>query len=152
MGEAAVVDATLLASRALLGVVARSVTQALAVVTLPQFRVLVVVAGTGPIRIGDLASRMGAVQSTFSRNVQRLVSTGWLNRAPSPDNRREIVISITAKGRALVDQVTASRRTELGRILSALSEEEQVALTMAFDAFADAAGEIPFQELLTIGL
>ncbi|MEA9984222.1 MULTISPECIES: MarR family winged helix-turn-helix transcriptional regulator [Subtercola] len=152
MGEIALVDATLLASRALLGVVARSMIEALTEVTLPQFRVLVVVSGAGQIRIGDLAARMGAVQSTFSRSVQRMVSAGWLNRTPSPDSRREIVITITAKGQALVDQVTASRRTELARILSALSEEEQVALTVAFDTFTHAAGEIPLHDLLTIGL
>ncbi|WP_170152059.1 MarR family winged helix-turn-helix transcriptional regulator [Subtercola boreus] len=145
-------EATLVASRALLGVVARSVADALTHVTLPQFRVLVIVSGTGPIRIGKLAARMNAVQSTFSRTVQRMVLMGWLHRAPSSDSRREIVVTVTAKGQALVDQVTAARRAELARILSALSEEEQAALTRAFDTFANAAGEPPLQDLLTLGL
>ncbi len=73
-------DATLLASRALLGVVARSVSSALEFVTLPQFRVLVVLSGSGPMRMGALAERLHANQSTFSRSMDKIVSGGWAQR------------------------------------------------------------------------
>jgi DNA-binding MarR family transcriptional regulator len=74
-------DATLLASRALLAVVARSLASALEVVTLPQFRVLVVLSTTGPMRMGALADRMQANQSTFTRTMDRIVAGGWALRA-----------------------------------------------------------------------
>jgi hypothetical protein len=48
-------DATLTASRALLGVVARSLAEVLEMVTLPQFRILVVIASSGTLKMGTLA-------------------------------------------------------------------------------------------------
>ena len=111
------VEATLTASRALLGVVARSMTEVLHEVTITQFRILVVLTTTGPLRIGALAARMSANVSTFSRTIDRMATRGWVGRATGPDSRREVLVSITERGRGLVDDVTARRRSELGEIL-----------------------------------
>jgi len=150
--QAQAADATLAASRALLGVVARSVATALEIVTLPQFRVLVVLSTIGPMRMGSLAERMGAIPSTFSRFIDRMVVGGWVERSSSPDSRREVLIELTASGRKLVDEVTTSRRKDIAGILSAMTPEQQVASTRAFQAFADAAGETPAADLLALGL
>ena len=65
----------LTASRALLGVIARSVAPVLDRVTVPQFRVLVLLSTSdGPVRSGDLAAALGVHPSTFTRNADRLVS------------------------------------------------------------------------------
>ena len=149
-GDAA--QATLVASRALLGVVARSVASALEVVTLPQFRVLVVLTNTGPLRLGALAEHLNANTSTFSRSVDRLVAGGWVRRTPSPDSRREVIIELTASGKALVEEVTDRRRAELAHILGKLSTEEQESVRIALQLLADAAGESSAQELLVLGI
>ena len=74
----------LTASRALLGVVAQSVSPALEFVTLPHFRVLVILTSAGPLRMGSLAERMGANSSTFSRST-RPDGGGWMGRTrPEP--------------------------------------------------------------------
>lgn len=147
-----VVEATLHASRALLGVVARSIAPALDHVTLPQFRVLVVLTTTGPLRMGALAERMGAQPSTFSRTVDRMVANGWLSRAVNEGSRREILVDATSEGRQLVDGVTERRRDELRRILAALTEPEQRQIEVALNAFTSAAGEPHPATLLTLGL
>ena len=149
-GDAA--QATLVASRALPGVVARSVASALEVVTLPQFRVLVVLTNTGPLRLGALAEHLNANTSTFSRSVDRLVAGGWVRRTPSPDSRREVIIELTASGKALVEEVTDRRRAELAHILGKLSTEEQESVRIALQLLADAAGESSAQELLVLGI
>lgn len=149
---AADVEATLVASRALLGVVARSLAHALDVVSLPQFRVLVVLSSGGPLRMGALAERMGIVPSTFSRFVDRMVDGGWVRRAPQPESRREVLIQLTPRGAQLVDDVTARRRRELATILHDLPAEERGRLRHAFEAFAAAAGEPPAGDLLALGL
>jgi DNA-binding MarR family transcriptional regulator len=150
--EARAADATLAASRALLGVVARSLGGALEVVTLPQFRVLVILSTAGPRRMGAVAERMGAIPSTFSRFIDRMVSGGWVERSSSPDNRREVLIELTASGRKLVDEVTERRRAGISSILSAMTADQQSAVGNAFQAFADAAGEMPAADLLTLGI
>jgi len=145
-------EATVTASRALLGVVARSVAGALESVTLPQFRVLVVLAASGPIRSGVLAERMGIQQSTFSRSIDRMVEGGWVERAASPERRREVLITLTSTGRMIVDDVTERRCREITTILGRLSESEQAAVQSALLMFASAAGEVPAEELLILGI
>src|SRR5680860_73234 len=126
--DAQAADATLAASRALLGVVARSVVAALDIVTLPQFRVLVVLSSAGPTRMGAVAERMGVIPSTFSRFIDRMVAGGWVERASSPDSRREVLIELTPSGRRLVDEVTERRRGGISAVLAAMTVEQQGAL------------------------
>ncbi|HEX4442097.1 MAG TPA: MarR family transcriptional regulator [Galbitalea sp.] len=145
-------DATLLVSRALLGVVARSVSSALEFVTLPQFRVLVVLSASGPIRMGALADRVHANQSTFSRSMDKIVAGGWAERSTSPDSRREVLISLTPAGRALVDEVTERRHAEISAILERLTPSEQDSVRAALELFAIAAGEYSVEELLVLGI
>jgi|1186.fasta_scaffold226688_2 DNA-binding MarR family transcriptional regulator len=145
-------EATLTASRALLGVTARSVAPALDLVTLPQFRTLVVLSTAGPLRIGALAERLHANPSTFSRSLDRLVAGGWVHRSASPGSRREVLIRLSPEGRALVDSVTDRRRREIADILARLSVEDQLSVASALELFASAAGETPVEDLLVLGL
>lgn len=146
------VDATLTASRALLGVVARSVASALEVVTLPQFRILVVLVGSGPMRIGALAERMHAVPSTFSRTIDRMVTGGWVERSASPDSRREVMIEASSHGRQLVTHVTELRRREISTVLNSMSQDDRRIVMEALAKFSAAAGEPAVEDLLTLGL
>ncbi len=150
--DARAADATLAASRALLGVVARSVVATLDVVSLPQFRVLVMLSSAGPTRMGAVAERMGVIPSTFSRFIDRMVAGGWVERAASPDSRREVLLELTESGRRLVDDVTERRRSDISAILSIMTPDQRTALQHALQAFADAAGEPQAADLLTLGL
>lgn len=150
--ESRAADATLAASRALLGVVARSMVSALDDVTLPQFRVLVVLSSAGPTRMGVIAERMGVIPSTFSRFIDRMVAGGWVERASSPDSRREVLLELTRSGRDLVEEVTTRRRAHISGVLSSMTIDQQAAVGAAFQAFADAAGEPPASDLLTLGI
>lgn len=145
-------EATLRASRALLGIVARSVGDALEHVTLPQFRVLVVLAGSGTMRMGALAARVGAVPSTFSRTIDRMVEGGWVERRESPESRREILVDLSTQGRRLVDQVTDRRRRQVAAVLTSLTPDEQRQIIEALELFSTASGEPTPEDLLTLGL
>lgn len=146
------VEATVLASRALLGMVARSVSSALELVTLPQFRIMVVLATEGPLRVTTLAQRMGAVTSTFSRTLDRMVAGGWLVRAENPDSRREVLVRLSDQGRRLVEDVTERRRVEIRAALERLAPEQRAAISAALGTFSDAAGEPSADDLLILGL
>lgn len=61
-------------------------------------------------------------------------------------------MAIGPAGRAIVDEVTARRRTELTDILDRLQPTQHAALIEAFGAFADAAGEDTVEEALILGL
>ncbi|GAA2748536.1 MarR family winged helix-turn-helix transcriptional regulator [Amnibacterium kyonggiense] len=140
------------ASRAMLGIVARSVAPALEQVSLPHFRVLVLLETSGPMRVGALAQRLGIVASTFSRSLDRLEAGGWVRRAASEESRRERIVTITAAGSELVRTVTSARAAELDRVLAEVATEDRVVLEHAFEAFADAAGEPALGDMLVLGI
>src|SRR4051794_33535673 len=146
------VEATQTASRALLGVVARSLAEVLDQITLPQFRVLVVLCAEGRLRSGVLADRLGIHQSTFTRTADRLVAQGWIRREVSPESRREIIVELTDAGQQLVLSVMKTRRREIEGILSRASPEQREAIRAGFEAFAAAAGEPEASLLLTLGV
>jgi DNA-binding MarR family transcriptional regulator len=64
-----------------------------------QYSLLSHVAALGPIRPSDLAQRMGLDASTLTRNLQPLVSQGWLRMGPGDDARSRL-IEATKEGHA----------------------------------------------------
>src|SRR5271167_525620 len=64
-----------------------------------QYGLLSHVAALGPIRPSDLAQRMGLDASTLTRNLQPLVSQGWLQLGPG-DDARSRRIEATKEGHA----------------------------------------------------
>lgn len=145
-------DATVTASRALLGIIARSMVPALEEVSLPQFRVLVLLSTAGPLRMKALAERLGVTVSTFSRTADRLVAGGWAVRENSPDSRREVILAPTEQGLALVASVTDHRRRLVEGVLARMEPADRDRLTRSLRAFTDAAGEPSVAELLILGL
>ena len=137
-----VTAAVLTASRALLGVVARSVAPVLDEVSVPQFRVLVLLSGArGPMRHRDLADALGLHSSTFTRMADRLIAGGWVQRCENPENRRETLVSLTPAGHEIVTRVTEARRAEIRTVLEHLSVEDRGHIAYALAVFHSAAGE-----------
>ena len=64
----------------------------------------------GPLRLGDLGTRLGIAPSTLSRNLDRLVERGLVERGPDPGDRRALRAELTTKGR---DAVEGVRRYEI---------------------------------------
>ena len=141
----AVTDALLSASRALLGVAARSIAESADDVTLPQYRALFVLASRGPQTVGSLADSLSVHPSTATRLCDRLVAKRLVLRKPTPENRREVSVSLAARGRRLVDDVTARRRQDIALIVRRMPNDSRAAAVDALRAFAVAADELPDQ-------
>ncbi|GAA3471265.1 MarR family winged helix-turn-helix transcriptional regulator [Nonomuraea roseola] len=147
MGEqedlSAVTSAVLTGSRLLVAIAARSLTAVEDRITLPQFRMLVVLAGKGQTKLVTLAERLDVNPSTAMRMADRLTSSGFIVREVNPRNRRETLISLTTDGLRIVDEVTGRRRDEIAAIVSRLSADQRLALVSAMAAFTEAGGEPP---------
>ena len=137
----AVTSAVLTASRLLVAISARSLAAVEERVTLPQFRMLVVLASHGDTKLVTLAERLVVNPSTAMRMADRLSAAGLIDRQVNPDNRREIVLSLTGQGRQIVDDVTARRRAEIAAIVAHVPPEQRSGLVAALHAFNDAGGE-----------
>ena len=145
-----VTELLLTASRALVAVAARSLAGVDESVTLPQYRVLVVLASRGPQLMGQLAESLDVHQSTATRVCDRLVGKGLVGRSSGHPSRREVQIDLTAKGRSIVHDVSQARRVDIEQIVSRIAPELRSATVEALTAFNDAAGEVP-QPLWTLG-
>ncbi|WP_343994820.1 MarR family winged helix-turn-helix transcriptional regulator [Terrabacter terrae] len=135
------VTALLTASRALVGVSARSLADVEDTVTLAQFRILVLLSSQGRSTLVQLAARLGVNASTAQRQVDRLVREELVDRRENPDDRRQVLLVPTAQGARLVEAVTDRRRDEIARIVQTLPGEDRAALVAALEAFAEAANE-----------
>jgi DNA-binding MarR family transcriptional regulator len=133
----------MVASRALVGVAARSLAETEETVTLVQYRALVLLAARGETNVGALAEALAVHQSTATRLCDRLVKRGLVERRSPPESRREVLVSLTRAGHALLGSVTAKRQAEIDGIMARLSAKQRAAVADAFVAFADAAGEAP---------
>jgi DNA-binding MarR family transcriptional regulator len=91
--------------------------------SIASWRVLAVLSDRDGQRQIDLAAKTSIDVSTLSRLVSRLVKRGLVTRTRSVTNSREVVVSLTAKGAALVGhlipQAIAAERTAIGGLSAA---------------------------------
>jgi DNA-binding MarR family transcriptional regulator len=137
----AMVNALLTASRLLVAVSARSLASVEEALTLPQFRMLVVLHTRGPLSLSLLAAELDVQPSTAMRMIDRLVALDMVARGASPTDRRTSSISLTGTGSATVAQATERRRAEIARIVAAMPPAQRQGLVDALRAFSDAGSE-----------
>jgi len=133
------------ASRALVGVAARSLAGLEEEVTLSQYRALVLLCSRGPQGVAQLADLLGVSPSTATRMVDRLVTKGLARRHRASRDRRCVTVRVSGVGEALVREVTARRRAEIARIVGSMAPGSHESLVRALSEFARAAGEVPDQ-------
>lgn len=111
------------ATRDLVGLALRSVDHQ--PVSLPQFRLLLVLHELGRSSSTQCAQALGVVGSSVTRLADRLHASGHLVRGSDPGNRSVVTLELTDSGRQVVKQVTMHRRRELRRVLDRLDPAER---------------------------
>jgi DNA-binding MarR family transcriptional regulator len=70
-----------------------------------QWRVLFMVRFNGAVSIGDISAGTVMGQSTITRVADQLEAAGLARRDPMKNNNRVVLLSLTEKGEAVIDQV-----------------------------------------------
>ncbi|MEU8119046.1 MarR family transcriptional regulator [Spirillospora sp. NPDC049024] len=91
-------------------------------VTAVQAEALLIIADGQPVSIADLGARMAADPGHPSRLTDRLAAAGWIERRPSPHDRRRTDLTLTPDGEDLVQRVIAARQPYFDRAAAALVE------------------------------
>lgn len=107
--------------------------------TMPQFRLLLVLALRGGSASHDLAESMGVSLATITGIVDRLAAQDLVTRREDPRDRRVRRVELTAAGRGLVDDIAAAGTASQRRLLDRLSLDDLAILERAFGLLADAA-------------
>jgi DNA-binding MarR family transcriptional regulator len=135
------VDALQAATRVLAEVALRSLDALDGAITLPQFRMLAVLAELGRVRSAGVARALALDASTVTRQADRLVAAGHVVRGSDPRHRSVVTLELTGSGQRLVSAVSGWRQRELSRIVAALPPATQVQLTSVLGQLVTAAGE-----------
>ncbi len=136
-----VTAAVVAASRVFVAISARALADVDPGLTLVQLRTLVVLESRGTVKLAVLAAALGVNPSTAMRMVDRMAGLGLVDRQANPDNRREVMLSLTSGGRRVVERVMARRHEEIGAVVSRLPRDQRAHLLSALHALTDAANE-----------
>jgi DNA-binding MarR family transcriptional regulator len=138
-----VIEAIIHASRAMVGIAVRSLTESGEAVTLPQYRTLVVLSDGGARRLADLANALGVSPSTATRMCDRLVRKGLITRTRDDLDRREVNLEVTTAGRTTVMEVINRRRAEVCALLTSIPLGTRRELVDSLRLLSAATGETP---------
>jgi len=97
-------------------------------VSTPRSRVVVEVARSQPVRLTELANAVGIAQGTASTLVDGLVREGLLERRPSPEDRRSVLLHVTPDGESLAREWVSSYQRAAAELFAPLDDDELVAL------------------------
>jgi DNA-binding MarR family transcriptional regulator len=135
------IDVLQAATRVLTGVALRSLDALDRAVTLPQFRMLAVLADLGCVRSARVARALGLDASTVTRLADRLVAAGHVSRGGDPGHRSVVTLELTPSGHQLVGEVEAWRQRELARMIGGLPPATRAALVTGLRQLVETAGE-----------
>ncbi|MGZ0147834.1 MarR family winged helix-turn-helix transcriptional regulator [Kribbella sp. WER1] len=107
-------------------------------VTHGQFRVLRTLDHADqPIRLSELAARLGIVPRSATSVVDDLESAGLLARRPDPHDRRATLVALTPAGHQILTTLRQKRRDVMVSQLARLTPTEQQALATLLHRLAE---------------
>jgi DNA-binding MarR family transcriptional regulator len=106
--------------------------------TIPQLKSLFYISRHGRVNLSGLASGIRVTPANVTGIVDRLVEQGLLTRTPDPNDRRVSWLSVTDKGKTLINDLREGRAQEMRRILDKLTEEELSTVARSFELVARA--------------
>jgi DNA-binding MarR family transcriptional regulator len=77
---------------------------------------------------GALLRQLMLSSGAMTNRLDRLQAAGLVRRRPDPDDRRGVVVSLTAAGRTLIDRVVVDHLATEARLLEPLSATERATL------------------------
>ncbi|MGW0731257.1 MarR family winged helix-turn-helix transcriptional regulator [Streptomyces sp. NPDC002851] len=89
----------------------------------------------GPMGVKALAASMGIDSSTVTRQVAPLVESGLVKRTSHPDDGRAVVLQLSPRGKARLDEVRASRRELMAQLTENWEPEEREAFCTLLTRF-----------------
>jgi DNA-binding MarR family transcriptional regulator len=102
--------------------------------TMPQFKLLLVIASRKGLTVGDLAQRLGVTPPTVTIMLDRLVEHGFVRREDDPVDRRLVIACMTAKGLRLLQRLNVHADTEIAECMGDLSPENLHCLLTGLEA------------------
>lgn len=107
-------------------------------VPVSTWRILATLYPDAPAGIGELAASCLAKQPTMTRQVERLVAAGLVQRETASGDRRRVTVRLTADGRTLAGDLVALARAHEAAVLEGYSTAEVARMKQALRDLAGA--------------
>lgn len=105
--------------------------------SLAEWRVLAFICSAGPASASEFGAAAEIDRAEISRAVGKLTQAGLIERNPSKENRRRLIISATPKGHATFLTIRDDRRKYFQEIMSAVPANEWKLLGKTLEAIAE---------------
>jgi len=92
--------------------------------------------------LSDVAEHLGVTKPTSSVLIGRLVSRGLVERRTDPDERRRVLLTLTAQGSSLLDAARGSAVEAFALVLQRLSAEDVQALGRGLSILEKVVSEV----------
>jgi MarR family transcriptional regulator, 2-MHQ and catechol-resistance regulon repressor len=93
--------------------------------TLTQFAVLEALYHLGPMSLSDIAQKILTTGGNLTMVVGNLEKLGLAHRQKCPEDRRMLIVVLTAKGKALIRKLFPEHAGAITEFMGALSTTEQ---------------------------
>ncbi|WP_249435984.1 MarR family transcriptional regulator [Paenibacillus sp. Marseille-Q4541] len=115
--------------------------------TAPQFYILQTLIEDGPLPSSYFVQALSVTAPAVTNLSNKLVNKGYIERMPSPDDRRQVLLQITEQGE-MVHATMLSKYKELtGDLWNDFSEEEMNTLIVAYQKMISSWQEIGQQKM-----
>ncbi|MFH8336388.1 MarR family transcriptional regulator [Streptomyces sp. AM6-12] len=113
-----------------------------------QLRALHILEHHDGINLRTLAESLASTPPSTSRLCDRLVAAGFVERVARAEDRREVRLHLSGRGRTFLADLRARRENELQTVLADMPAAKRIALLEGLEAFCVAAatqihGEVP---------
>ena len=100
----------------------------------------------GPTPMGRLADELGVALPNATGIAARMADRGLIQRSQDPSDRRVVLVSLTAAGRGVIEEMEAARRERMTRLLGELDNTQQRRLLQAVRDLHAAAERLAHSE------
>jgi DNA-binding MarR family transcriptional regulator len=118
-------------------------------ITMPQMKVLMLLAATGAMRVSDMAAQLGVSLPTITGLVDRLVDAGYADRRDDQTDRRQVLVSATPAALAFIDRFQDLNGRLLGELLTRVDADELDVISRAIQILTAAAADGPLGQART---
>lgn len=95
-----------------------------------QFDLLQILYFRGPKRVTDISITLGITKSTTTGLINRLETSGYLQKAKDKQDKRVTTITITEKGINVIEEVIKARVLFMDKVLSQIENPERLMLQL----------------------
>ena len=105
-------------------------------ITLPQFNLLRLIEYNGDHQVREIASFFGVSQAAASKTVDKMVRLGLVSREVQADDRRAFSLSLTGRGKNLIQRYETLKEEKVSDVLDQFGPEELEGLSRGLEKVA----------------